>query len=108
MGITRELGVFLGDMLGGAAHLHIRTVRFIRTRQRIGPATVATPMRLFCPGLIRVFLGWLGFEGWLLAMPWRLQKGSNVPLVATGTPEGARASRQVFRSRIPALPAQST
>ena len=33
--IARELDIFLGDMIGGAADLHIRPVGFVNPRQRI-------------------------------------------------------------------------
>jgi len=78
MGIARQLGVFLGNMLGGAAHLHIRTIRFIRTRQRIGPATVATPHALVLSWSHPFFLGWLCFEAGV-ALPGGCHQGNNVP-----------------------------
>jgi hypothetical protein len=40
VGIARELQIFLGDVVGVAADLHIRPVRFIRTGQRIGPPPI--------------------------------------------------------------------
>src|SRR5690606_25614367 len=43
LGVTRQLAVFLGDMLGGATHLHVRTVRLVASRQRVGTLAVAPP-----------------------------------------------------------------
>ena len=33
--VARQLNVFLGDMVGGAADFHVGTVRFVDARQRI-------------------------------------------------------------------------
>ena len=35
--VARQLQIFLGDMLGGAADFHVGPVRFVAPRQRIGP-----------------------------------------------------------------------
>ncbi len=107
MRIAGELGVFLGDVLGRAADFYIRTVRFIRTRQRVGPATVATPHALVLSWSHPCFSRLARFTGGL-GVAWRRSSGEQAPFVASGAPEGARALRQVFRSRIPAPPAQST
>lgn len=40
MGIARQLYIFFRDMRGGAANLHIGTVGFVGTRQRIGTAPI--------------------------------------------------------------------
>src|SRR5271168_5227094 len=38
--VARQLKIFLRDMVRIAANLHVGAVRFVRTRQRIGPATI--------------------------------------------------------------------
>src|SRR5271156_1885844 len=38
--VARQLKIFFRDMVGIAANLHVGAVRFVRTRQRIGPATI--------------------------------------------------------------------
>ena len=46
--VARELDVFLGDVDGGAADLHVRAVRFVDPRQRIVALLRLRPrMRLF-------------------------------------------------------------
>jgi hypothetical protein len=43
MGVAGQLHVFLGDVGGGAAHLHVRPVRFKGARQGVGAAPVVVP-----------------------------------------------------------------
>ena len=40
VGIARELQILFGDMVGVAADLHVRPIRFVRTGQRIGPTPI--------------------------------------------------------------------
>lgn len=42
LSVTRELAVFFGHMLRGAAYFNVRTVRLVATRQRIGTLATAT------------------------------------------------------------------
>ena len=40
VGVARELQILLGDVMGVAADLHVRPVRFVRAGQRIGAAPI--------------------------------------------------------------------
>jgi hypothetical protein len=40
VGVSRELEIFLGDMMRVAAYFDIRAVRFVGSRQRIGPSPI--------------------------------------------------------------------
>jgi hypothetical protein len=42
LGVARELGVFLGDVVGGSPDLHVGAVRFIHPRHRIVAAAIAS------------------------------------------------------------------
>jgi hypothetical protein len=104
MGIARELGVFLGDVLRGAAHFHIGTVRFIGTRQRIGPATVAAPHALVLtwshPVVSRLISGKSGPVGHARVSGAKELSGSPA-LHSSET--GWMRQRRVFRVLIPAI-----
>lgn len=91
MRIAGQLGVFLGDMLRGAAHFHVRPVRFIRTRQRIGAAAIAATHTLV-----------LSWSHWFLSCPkpeYPVLPGPNggCPPV-TGPGPRYRGSRPEYRS----------
>jgi hypothetical protein len=46
--VARELKIFLGDMIGRAANLHVGAVRFINPRQRVLIAAVLLLLLLDC------------------------------------------------------------
>ena len=81
--VAGELGVFVGDVLGGAPDLHIRTVRFVAPRQGIGTLGVAV-----APTHAPVLL-------WSHRIYFRPSLALNVARNAPGRPERARPTVRV-------------
>jgi hypothetical protein len=81
--VAGELGVFVGDVLGGAPNLHIRTIRFVAPRQGIGTLGVAV-----APTHAPVLL-------WSHRIYFRPSLALNVARNAPGRPERARPTVRV-------------